>query len=334
MESVEQPVRVVFMGTPDFAVPSLAALTERASPGVLWPTGLDVVGVFTRPDKTAGRGRQAILSPVKRYAHEQGLPIYQPGPLRRPEAFDLLQSLAPDVIIVAAFGQILPPQVLLLPSNGCLNVHASLLPRWRGAAPINAAILAGDAETGVTIMLMDEGLDTGPMLAKRVTAIGPDETAGMLFDRLAPLGAELLTETLPRWLRHEITPEPQDEHLATMTRPLAKEEGLLDWRLGAAALARQVRAYEPWPGAYTTWNGQALKVHAARAIEPTDPAEPRREAGRCFVSRDATGMRTLACACGQGALALDVIQLEGRKILPSDVVLLGHPALAEALLGT
>src|SRR5262249_38297614 len=164
------------------------------------------------------------------------------------------------LIVVAAFGQILPPEVLRLPHCGCLNVHASLLPRHRGAAPINAAILAGDEETGVTIMLMDEGLDTGPMLARRAIRVGPEETAGELFDRLARPGAELLAETRPRWLRGEIVPEPQEDALATLTRPLAKEDGRLDWTWPGDYLARQVRAYAPWPGAFTTWSGRQLKV--------------------------------------------------------------------------
>src|SRR5262249_61753249 len=174
------------------------------------------------------------------------------------------------LIVVAAFGQILPPEVLRLPRCGCLNVHASLLPRHRGAAPINAAILAGDEETGVTIMLMDEGLDTGPMLARRAIRVGPEETAGELLPRLAALGAELLIEALPRWLGGALVPEPQDGARATLTRPLTQEEGRLDWRPSAQYLARHVRAYTPWPGAFTTWNGQQLKV--LRAHVATSPA--------------------------------------------------------------
>ena len=255
------------MGTPDFAVPPLRALALHSAPGDLWPAGLALVGVVTRPDKTAGRGRQAVLSPVKQVAQELGIPVLQPGPLRKPEAFEQVRALAPDLIVVAAFGQLLPPSVLALPRFGCLNIHASLLPRHRGAAPINAAILEGDAETGVTLMLMEEGLDTGPMLAKAAIPIGPDETAGDLFDRLASLGGTLLIETLPRWLRGEITPEPQDESRATLTRILTKEDGRLDWTQDAARLARQVRAFTPWPGAYTTWEGKQLKVIRAHAVE-------------------------------------------------------------------
>ncbi len=200
-----QPIRVLFMGTPDFAVPSLAALAGQAA------TEIQLIGVVTRPDKPAGRGRQVAYAPVKQFATEHDIPVFQPGPLRRPEALQQLRELASDLIVVAAFGQILPPDVLALPRHGCLNVHASLLPRWRGASPINAAVLAGDAESGVTIMQMDAGLDTGPILAQRATPIGEQETAGELSDTLATLGAELLVETIPHWLAGKITPQPQDE---------------------------------------------------------------------------------------------------------------------------
>jgi len=249
---VSEPLRVVFMGTPEFALPSLGALVEYGAAGRIVPSGIEVVGVLTRPDKVAGRGRQILYSPVKQWALDQGLAIYQPGPLRRPEALELVSSLSPDLIVVAAFGQILPPQILQLPASGCLNVHASLLPRYRGAAPINAAILAGDRETGVTIMLMDEGLDTGPMLAKRSLPIGAEDTAGSLFAKLGMLGADLLLQVLPRWLAGEITPETQDPAEATLTHVLSKADGLIDWSLPASQVERVVRAYNPWPGAYTT----------------------------------------------------------------------------------
>ncbi len=324
---IAHPVRLLFMGTPDFAVPSLAALCENCAPGRIWPGGLDLVGVVTRPDKPAGRGRQVVHAPVKRYALEQGIPVHQPGPLRRQEALAEIKALAPDVIVVAAFGQILPPDVLRLPGFGCLNVHASLLPRHRGAAPIQAAILDGDAETGVTIMLMDEGLDTGPMLARRATPITPDETAGALSERLAQLGAALLIETLPRWLAGGITPEEQDAAGATLTRPIAKQQGRLDWTLPAEELARRVRAYTPWPGAYTTWAGRTVKIARARAV-PDDAAG--RQPGTCYLVGEG-GSSELRCACGQGALALEMIQLEGRRALPVADVLRGHPRLAHAV---
>jgi methionyl-tRNA formyltransferase len=316
--------RVLFMGTPEFALPSLEALVEHAAPGKLWATGLDLIGVVTRPDKPAGRGRKMAFSPVKQYAVEKGMDIIQPGPLRREDALKQVTALAPDVIIVAAFGQILPPAILELPPHCCLNVHASLLPRHRGAAPISAAILAGDAETGVTIMLMEEGLDTGPILAQSVTSIAPDDTTGTLTTKLATLGAALLMDTLPEWLAGGLTPKPQDEALATMTRPIRHEDCLLDWTKTADDIGRQVRAYSPRPGAYTRWTGRQMKVIQGR---PVDMAAGRYAPGLCFVDAAAGG---LLCACGQGALALDVIQLEGKRALPAADVLRGHPTLATA----
>ena len=316
----EATIRVLFMGTPDFAVPSLRALTEQAN------AGLAVAGVVTRPDKPVGRKRRILFSPVKQFALEHDIPVYQPGPLRRPEALAQLREIAPDLIVVAAFGQILPPEVLSLPLHGCLNVHASLLPRWRGASPINTAILAGDSETGVTIMLMDAGLDTGPMLARRATPIGDSETAGELSERLALLGAELLVETVPRWLAGALMLEPQDDTQATMTRLLRKSDGRLDWRLPAEELARQVRAYTPWPGAFTTWQGRTLKIAQARAYSVTTDLPP----GACFAP---SGAGSLAVACGSGALALEMIQLEGKRALPTADAVRGYPALASARLG-
>ena len=324
--TIEEPKRVVFMGTPEFAVPSLRALVEHAPPAKLWASGLDVAGVVTRPDKPAGRGRQIAASPVKQFAQANGIPVYQPGPLRRPDSLKLLQSIEPDLIIVAAFGQILPPEVLDLPPHGCLNVHASLLPRWRGAAPVAAAILAGDNETGVPIMQMEEGLDTGPIAAQRATPIGPDETAGELTARLAVLGADLLIQTLPFWLAEAIVPQPQDDSRATMTRPLRKDEGRLDWTRSAEELARRVRAYSPWPAAFTLWQGSRVKVLTAHAIA----AERSNTPGACL-RIESGGVSGLAVACGQGALALDVIQLEGKRALPIADVLRGHSALATAV---
>jgi methionyl-tRNA formyltransferase len=317
MMRTEATIRVLFMGTPNFAVPSLRVLTEQAN------AGLAVAGVVTRPDKPVGRKRQIVFSPVKQFALEHDIAVYQPGPLRRPQAMALLREIAPDLIVVAAFGQLLPPDVLSLPLHGCLNVHASLLPRWRGASPINTAILAGDAETGVTIMLMDAGLDTGPVLARRATPIGDDETAGELSDRLALLGAELLVETVPRWLAGVLLLEPQDDAHATLTHLLNKGDGRLDWRLPAEDLARHARAYTPWPGAFTTWNGRTLKILRARALPVTTDLPP----GACFAP---LGAESLSVACGKWSLALEVIQLEGKRAMPVSDVVRGYPALASA----
>lgn len=327
---IERPTRVVFMGTPDFAVPSLRAVVKHAPPARLWASGLDIVGVITRPDKPAGRSRQVAVSPVKQFALERGIPVYQPGSFRQPEALKVLQSLEPDIILVAAFGQILPPAVLELPPHSCLNVHASLLPRWRGASPIAAAILAGDTETGVTIMQMDAGLDTGPILAQRATPIGATETTGALTLRLAEMGANLLVETLPYWLAGGSECREQDDALATMTRPLKKEDGRLDWTRPAVELARQVRADNPWPAAYTTWQGARLKILESHVVSSdTTPAQP----GGVQRNVEPSGA-ALVVACGQGALALDVIQLEGKRALPASDVLRGHPTLAHATFNT
>ena len=247
--------RLVFMGSPDFALPSLRALAAQ------YP----VVGVVTQPDRASGRGREIKMPPVKTLALELGLPVLQPEKLRQPEALDQLRAWNPDLIVVAAFGQILKPEVLGLPRFGCLNVHASLLPRWRGAAPIHAAILAGDEETGVTIMQMDAGLDTGAILAQRVLRLTRDDTAGSASRALSALGADLLLATLPDHFAGNLTPQPQDESLATYAPMLKKEDGRLDFTRPAEELSRRVRALQPWPGAWLEYNGEPLKVLKARA---------------------------------------------------------------------
>ncbi len=246
-------VRVVFMGSPEFALPSLRALAGA----------YDVVGVVTQPDRASGRGRELKQPPVKALALELGLSVIQPERLRQPEAMEQLRAWNPDLIVVVAFGQILKPDVLALPSLGCINVHASLLPRWRGAAPINAAILAGDEETGVTIMKMDQGLDTGPILAQRSMRLTRDDTAGSVSETLSRLGADLLLETLPDYLDGKIVPTPQPEEGATYAPMLKKEDGRLDFTRPASELERRVRAMNPWPGAWFEWEGQPLKVHKA-----------------------------------------------------------------------
>lgn len=325
---IQEPKRVAFMGTPQFAVPSLSALLDHAPRGRLWASGLDIVGVITRPDKPAGRGRTLGPSPVKQFALAKGLPVYQPGSLKRKEALDLIHSLRPNIIIVVAFGQILPPPVLEYPINGCLNVHASLLPRHRGASPIAAAILAGDKQTGVTIMEMEEGLDTGPIIAQISTPIMADENAGQLSDRLAELGAGLLVATLPLWLAGGIETIAQDESKATMTRTLRKEDGWLDWTRDALELDLHVRAYTPWPGAFTRWGDRILKIARAHPVSDNGGRQP----GDCFTTGEGKN-RSLAVACGSGALVLEVVQLQGKRAMPSADLLRGHPSLASARLG-
>ena len=261
-------VRAVFMGTPDFALPALDALAHA---------GCDIIAVYTQPDRRAGRGRRATPSPVKRAALERGLPVYQPASLRRdPAARQQLAALQPHIIVVAAYGLFLPPKTLALPPLGALNIHPSLLPLYRGPSPVASAMLAGDAITGVTIILLDEGMDSGPILAQRETPIGATETAGALTARLFAMGATLLTETLPAWRARRISPTPQDESRATTTRLLSREDGAIDWQMPAAQIARQVRAYHPWPSAFTHWNGKMLKIIEASAVDgrPALPPTP------------------------------------------------------------
>lgn len=242
------------MGSPDFALPALRLLAQTYR----------VVGVVTQPDRASGRGRELKAPPVKSLAQDLNVPILQPERLREPEAMAQLKAWNPDLIVVAAFGQILKKDVLELPQHGCINVHASLLPRWRGAAPINAAILAGDEETGVTIMKMDVGLDTGPMLAKRSLRIKPDDTTGSLIGALSTLGADLLIETLPGYIDGKVTLKPQPEDGVTYAPMLKKEDGRLDFEKPAVELERRIRAMNPWPGAWFEWNGAPLKVLKAR----------------------------------------------------------------------
>ncbi len=305
--------RVIFMGTPEFSVPSLAALVED---------GYQVVGVVTQTDRPAGRGRKVTQSPVKRYALAHGLKVLQPTTLRKPEPVAELAALEPDLIVVAAYGKILPPEVLALPTKGCINVHASLLPRHRGASPIAAAILAGDTVTGSTIMLMDEGMDTGPILAQATMPIRPDDTAGTLGERLARQGAELLSATLPMWLAGEIEPQPQPEEGVTICRLIRKEHGRIDWTRPAVEIERMVRAYQPWPGAYTFWQGRLLKVLRAHVAE--GDAEP----GLVVPWEEGAAVGT-----GQGLLVLDEVQLAGRRALPIADFLRGQRAILGVRLG-
>ena len=290
------------MGSPDFALPVLKSLDEH----------FDVIGVVTQPDRASGRGRELKSPPVKTLALELGLPVIQPEKLKQPEAMEQLQAWAPDLIVVAAFGQILKKDVLYLPRFGCINVHASLLPHWRGAAPINAAILNGDEETGVTIMQMDVGLDTGAMLAKRSIRLTPTDTAGSVFQTLSTLGADLLIETLPRWMAGEITPEKQDDSLATYAPMLKKEDGKLDFTHDVNELERRIRAFNPWPGTFMEVDGMILKIHRSH-VEAGDAS-----AGQRLIVQDqpAVGARG-------GFLILDEVQPAGKKSMSGKAFLAG-----------
>jgi methionyl-tRNA formyltransferase len=286
-------IRTVFMGSPDFSVATLRALADG---------GYNIVGVVSQPDRPAGRGNKLTPPPVKVAADELGLATIQPQKLRQPEAMEQLRAWNPDLIVVAAFGQILRPEVLDLPAHGCINVHASLLPRWRGAAPIQACILAGDEESGVTIMKMDPGIDTGPMLSQKSLRLATDETGGSLFERIASLGAELLLETLPPYLRGELSPQPQPSEGATYAPMLKKEDGLLDFNQPAIQLERRVRAMRPWPGAFFPYAGTTLKVQRAHV------ASGKAEAGKRIIVDDSPAIGT-----ADGILVFDELQPPGKK---------------------
>jgi methionyl-tRNA formyltransferase len=297
-------VRTVFMGSPEFSIPALRGLAER----------YQVVGVVTQPDRPAGRGRVLTPPPVKNLAQELGLPVIQPRRLKEPQAMQQLHKWQPELIVVAAFGQILRADVLELPRYGCVNVHASLLPRWRGAAPVQAAILNGDAETGITIMLMDPGVDTGPLLSQRALPILPQDTGGSLSERLSALGAELLLETLPGYLSGEIQPQPQEETGATYAPMLKKEDGRLDFSQTAGQLERRVRAFNPWPGSFMVWQGQPLKIHRARAVSASRWNVP---CSRCSYD----GLP--AVGTGRGLLVLEQVQPAGKRPVSGEDFLRG-----------
>ncbi len=300
--------RIVFAGTPEFAVPSLSALLRADYP---------VVAVYTQPDRPAGRGRKLQASPIKRLALEHGLPVYQPPSLKTPESRDELANLRPELLVVAAYGLILPQTVLDLPALGCLNVHASLLPRWRGAAPIQRALLAGDRETGITIMRMEAGLDTGPMLLKRACPITAEETGQSLHDKLAALGAEALTQTLVRL--DELRPEPQANEAATYAPKLEKAEARLDWSRPAPELERKVRAFNPWPVAWAEIRELSPRLWRALALPAaeTEGGAPG-EVARC--NRDGLDMIT-----GEGILRILELQLPGGKPMSIRDFLNSHP---------
>ena len=249
--------RIVFMGSPEFAIPVLKSLVDH----------FQVVGVVTQPDRPAGRGKALTPPPIKKLALDLNIPYIQPQRLKDPKAMQQLHEWRPQVIVVAAFGQILRQTVLSLPPYGCINVHASLLPRWRGASPVQSAILHGDEETGITIMLMDAGVDTGPILSQRSIPILPEDTGGSLSQRLAQLGADLLLETLPKYLEGSIEPQPQNESVATYAPMLSKADGLIDCNQSAEVLARKVRAYNPSPGTYILWDNLILKIHLAHRAD-------------------------------------------------------------------
>lgn len=300
------------MGTPDFAIPTLQALL----------THYDVIGVVTQPDRPAGRKNEPTPPPVKRLAEAHNIPVFQPEKLRSKEAIAHLATWEADLFIVAAFGQILPKRVLDLPRFGCINVHGSLLPRWRGAAPIHASIRHGDTETGITIMLMDEGLDTGDMLTKRATPITPQDTAQTLHDRLAHIGAELLVETIQPYLAGEIAPQKQEESLVTYAPQITKEEGRIDWSQSAQSIERLVRAFTPWPSTYTFWEGKQVKFLSGSESE-----------GHLAFGQVGIINGRIAIGTGNGVFVPSELQLEGKKRVSIEEFMRGYPSFLGAILG-
>jgi len=306
-------MRLAFLGTPAFAVPTLERLVER---------GHHVLAAVTQPDRPKGRGQTLAQSPVKEAALRLGVPVYQPERVKRPESVDYLRSLAPEAMVVVGYGQIIPQSIIDIPPLGILNVHASLLPKYRGAGPIQWAIVNGETTTGVTIMRIDAGLDTGPMLLKAETAIGADETAIVLGRRLSVMGADLLVEALDALAAGRAVPQPQDNSQATHAPMLKKEDGLIDWSRPALQIHNQVRGMQPWPGAYSSFRGGALHVWRARPTE-----------GAGHPPGTLLRIKPLLVACGVGALELIDVQMEGRKRMPAADFANGQRLVENEILG-
>ena len=307
-------MKIVFMGTPAFAVPVLSRLIDERH---------DIAAVYSQPDRPSGRGRKLVPTPTKRFAGERGIEVRQPKSLRSEEEHAALASLFPDVVVVAAYGLFLPPEVLNVPPLGCLNIHPSLLPRYRGPSPVVTAILSGDDETGVTIMKLDEGMDSGPILAQTKVALADRETTPELTRRLFDLGADLLVDTLPRWSSGDIQATPQDESCATFTPLVKKEDGEINWNTGAARIAKMVRAYEPWPGTFTNWDGKLLKILNATSMAGDAP--PGQVVG--------LGDGGMGIGTGDGLLAVSRLQSEGRRPSDAQDFVRGYPNFMGAELG-
>jgi len=312
-------LRIVFMGTPEFAVASLRALLEN---------GFSVAAVVTQPDRPKGRGKRPAPPPVKVFAARHGLPILQPENLKDPAVIGLIRDLAPEVVVVVAYGRILPPALLAVPPLGCINVHASLLPKYRGAAPIQRAIMAGETETGVTTMFMDEGLDTGDMLLQVRVPIGPDDNAGRIHDLLAEEGARLLVRTLQRLADGYAFRVPQDHSRATYAPPLTLQDEIIDWRRTAQEIHNQVRGLDPWPGARTTWAGRVMKIW--RTALPAGGDRGREPPGLVAVAGPS---QELMVATGDGWLIIRELQPAGGRRMDARSFLRGHPEIEGSILG-
>lgn len=309
-------MRIVFMGTPDFSVPTLEALVASEH---------EVVGVVTQPDKPKGRGKEIHMSPVKECALQHNIPVYQPVRARDEAFVDEMRALNPDVMVVIAFGQILPKSLLELPKYGCVNIHASLLPKYRGAAPIQWAVINGDEETGITTMMMDVEMDTGDMLEKTVVKLDPEETGGSLFDRLSLLGGDLILSTLSKLEKGEITPVPQDHEKATYVKKISKSMGDIDWTMDAVSIERLVRGLNPWPSAFTRWNGKMLKIWEAKILPDPDVKLP---CGSVISASD----EGLKIQTGAGVLCVTSLQLEGKKRMDTAAFLRGYQVAAGSMM--
>ena len=301
-------MRIVFMGTPDFAVPSLEALLKSDDP---------IVGIVTQPDRPKGRGQRLFPSPVKVVAQREGIPLLQPMKMKDPSFMTELSAWKPDVIAVAAFGRILPPSILSLPPGGCINVHGSLLPKYRGAGPLQWALINGEAETGITTMLMDEGMDTGAMLLQEAITIGSEDTAGTLSPRLADLGGRLLVETLTRLKAGTLTPRAQDHDKATLAPLLKKEDGIINWTMPATSIANRIRGLTPWPGAYTFSKMNRWTISRASVLDEATTLDPGQITA---LAKDAIHVAT-----GVGVLAIRELQPANGRRMPAAQYLAGHP---------
>lgn len=313
---MSETLKIVYMGTPEFAVPPLKALVN---------SGYDISLVVTQPDKAKGRGKKLQPTPVKEEALSQGLNVSQPEKIRSNDEFlEKLRDISPNIIIVAAYGKILPKELLDIPSSGCINIHASLLPRFRGAAPIQRAILEGDEKTGITLMYMEEGLDTGDMIAKSETNIG-NKTADELHDELADMGAELLIEYLPRIISGDIFPEKQSDELSCYAPMISKNDGFIDFSRDAAYVGRQIRAMDSWPAAFTYMNGQQMKIK--KAVIGGDV----KEVPGTVVKADKDG---IVIACGRGSIVVKLLQMPGKRVMTADEYLRGNSIKQGLVLGT
>jgi len=310
-------VRIVFMGTPEFAVPALEHLVFA---------GYEVVAVYTQPDKVAGRGQRFVISPVKQAALNLNLPVVQPTSFKEAGAVAQLASLQPEVIVLAAYGQLLPQSVLDIPAHGCINIHPSLLPRYRGASPVAAAILGGDEFTGVSIMLMDRGLDTGPILAQAQIPVLPQDNTGSLTAKLSRIGAQLVLDVLAGWLKGALKAQPQDESRATYSGMLSKKDSEIDWHRPAVDIWRRVRAFQPWPGCYTLWQGRQLKILEAVPL----PREGILEVGQVIAVNQ--GEVAFGVNTRDGILGVLKVQLEGKRAMSSAEFLRGQRQFIGAIL--